>query len=1174
MAALTNSFAGGSDGTTITTANSGGGSGNAFNLIDLDSQTAEFDTGRAAHGFTSGRFVTGGSSGSPYVSWTSGVSANTVYIRAYLYLSAAPASNTNILRVLTGANTIIATIRVNSTGKLAFLYSSGTLGGTSSANVTTGGWFRVEARIVSSTTNGSVEVRLYNDPDSTTITETLSVSGVNTGSDTAISRYRAGILSSVTNTEVGIDDLGFGDADWFGPAGSSLEIDPASPALVTGTSSTATTASFTAPADSLLVALCSSNSGTVTHTVTNSGTALTWTSRVKRGIPETGASSATVEIFTAPAASSASRTVTLTSSNGGDFVALKVLVIAGADLSSPVGQTGEASSTTANITPTVYTSSVAGSRAVGVAADGNQAGNPTTSDVGFAWDQFIQSSGIAVYKAANTASSSSSVTLNFNGTGGSRAWNWAAIEVKPVAGTNATATPSVVAATASIPAPTVSAQANATATPSVVAAAASIPEPGVSTGTAAVLRAVSEAGDRAATVTGDKPAGTATGDLLMAVHGCDTGTLDDMTTPTGGATWTLLGSYQSGDGDQHQVKAWWKIAGGSEPASWDFAQASGADGVVIIAAIENPSADTPVIAGTATDSSASIATPGVTPISATDLELRFATGVPANAARAWTAPGELTEQADVQSTTYTTGTLATRTLSSSSATGTLAFTASGTLEFAHGFTIAVAGGSASDPDATATPGVVSAPAAVPAPTLSTGSTASSAVVAATGTVPAPTLSTSATASPTVVAATTVVPAPDLSTGSAASPATVQAAASVPAPTLSTSSATTPATVAAVAAVPTPTVTAVTAASPTTVTATATIPAPSVSTSSTAAPDVAEATATVPTPGASAGATASPGVASATSTIPAPALSAGATASPAVAAAVAAVPAPTISAGSTTQPATVQASASIPEPTVTTGQAIQPDTVTATASIPALAVATDQTVTPAAVTAVTTIPAPAVQTGSASTATPDTVQAAASIPSPAIAAGSTAAPPVVAASSTVDAPTVSAGATASPGVVETSTTIPGTSTATGATATPSAVQAAATVPAPTVEADSGATPTPTVVATAASVPSPTVSTGSTAAPTLVLATAAVPTPTTTVLVAATPAAVQAFATVPAALISTTARPPTVAAVASIPAPTTSTGEPPPDLSHLGGSLVSVTSLSGSRITTADLGGSQI
>lgn len=205
-----------------------------------------------------------------------------------------------------------------------------------------------------------------------------------------------------------------------------IAIDSSSPAVVSG-ATPRTTASFTAPADSLLVALVSSNSGTVTHTVTTSG--LTWTSRVKRDIGDSGANASAVEIFTALALTSAARTVQLSSSSGGDYVALKVFVVTGADLDNPVGAVGEGSSSTANLTVNAYTSTAPRSRAVGIAADEEGDGSVTSSDVGFGWSSLFSAAGIAVYKASDTANAGTTVTLNFNGSGGSRGWNWAAMEI-------------------------------------------------------------------------------------------------------------------------------------------------------------------------------------------------------------------------------------------------------------------------------------------------------------------------------------------------------------------------------------------------------------------------------------------------------------------------------------------------------------------------------------------------------------------------------------------------------------------------------------------------------------------------------------------------------------------------------------------------------------------------
>lgn len=212
----------------------------------------------------------------------------------------------------------------------------------------------------------------------------------------------------------------------------ALAVDASTPALVQG-DNTCTTASFTAPASSLLVALCMCNSGSgATNTVTNNGTALTWTQRVNHQAGEdSGAYTTTVKIVTAPALPSVARTVTLTTSGTG-YTALKVLAVTGADLTTPVGATAEGHSTTANLS-VGYTSTVALSRGVGIAGDANDFNSPSTSDVGFAFGNFPAPSGSAVYKSADTALAGTSVTLNFNGTGSTRTWNWVVAEILALA---------------------------------------------------------------------------------------------------------------------------------------------------------------------------------------------------------------------------------------------------------------------------------------------------------------------------------------------------------------------------------------------------------------------------------------------------------------------------------------------------------------------------------------------------------------------------------------------------------------------------------------------------------------------------------------------------------------------------------------------------------------------
>lgn len=197
-----------------------------------------------------------------------------------------------------------------------------------------------------------------------------------------------------------------------------VAIDASSPAVVSSIGTSLTTASFNPPDSSLLVATVMGGSS---PTMSNNGAAITWTSRV---------SSFDVEIFTAPLpAGRTGMTVTVTNGNSVSW-GLKLDVITGGNLSSPVGATGTGDSSTNNLTVAGYTSTIAGSRGIGGALDSNGLGLPSTTDDGAAWTGVF--SGIRVAKAANTATAGSSVTFNFDAAGSSSAgWDWVAVEIVP-----------------------------------------------------------------------------------------------------------------------------------------------------------------------------------------------------------------------------------------------------------------------------------------------------------------------------------------------------------------------------------------------------------------------------------------------------------------------------------------------------------------------------------------------------------------------------------------------------------------------------------------------------------------------------------------------------------------------------------------------------------------------
>ncbi|MEV4383925.1 hypothetical protein, partial [Streptosporangium sp. NPDC049644] len=204
---------------------------------------------------------------------------------------------------------------------------------------------------------------------------------------------------------------------------------------------------------------------------------------------------------------------------------------------------------------------------------------------------------------------------------------------------------------------------------------------------AATYRAVGfGSGQTTGSFTGTKPTGTVSGDILIAFQASDTdSTLTDLGTPTGGATWQLLGSRSGGP----IQKYWWKVAGGSEPTTYGFTQGSTANGIVIIVAVSGGATTTPIHANNSSGSTTTVTTPTITSPGADALELRFASGI-AGGATTWTPPSGHTERREQQVSTNLSGHVTTRALTAGGATGTANHTASVNQTSRGGVTIAVA----------------------------------------------------------------------------------------------------------------------------------------------------------------------------------------------------------------------------------------------------------------------------------------------------------------------------------------------------------------------------------------------------------------------------------------------------------------------------------------------------
>lgn len=162
----------------------------------------------------------------------------------------------------------------------------------------------------------------------------------------------------------------------------------------------------------------------------------------------------------------------------------------------------------------------------------------------------------------------------------------------------------------------------------------------------------------------DKPTGTASGDYLVAISIADWGTAAAQATPTGGTSWgTPLVAHNYGT-NRGTLKVWGKFAGTSEPANYGFTQDSGAYAIAAVIAVRNVAAgSTPVVAWDALANRIALTTPGVTPLTPDDFEIRLVGGVAdGGPPSTWEIPAGFTEALNVDLSGWVTAAIGTRIL--------------------------------------------------------------------------------------------------------------------------------------------------------------------------------------------------------------------------------------------------------------------------------------------------------------------------------------------------------------------------------------------------------------------------------------------------------------------------------------------------------------------------------
>lgn len=215
---LANTLEGGTDTVTISAANSGGASGDAFTAV---TGAAVYRSAQTRDTLSMG--VTQAGTSSPAYCWwqTLGSITTDLYYRYYFWRSSATLvfSDIGIFVAITGAAAVSVYGNMNASGFLGARNAANAdiAASRGSVQIAANQWVRIEYRIKSSATVGEVEWRLFNTADSTVADDTKVVTGLVLGANT--DQLRFGNLQNMpVSTSWYYDDFAVSTAGWIGPS--------------------------------------------------------------------------------------------------------------------------------------------------------------------------------------------------------------------------------------------------------------------------------------------------------------------------------------------------------------------------------------------------------------------------------------------------------------------------------------------------------------------------------------------------------------------------------------------------------------------------------------------------------------------------------------------------------------------------------------------------------------------------------------------------------------------------------------------------------------------------------------------------------------------------------------------------------------------------------------------
>lgn len=217
-----NNAEGGTHGTQVTSGNSGGASGRAFDSVDTPAGSAiTFDNTHPAHGALGYKTVFPTAAARTAMIWTSASigSVPEAWGRGYMYLPALPAAGRYITLCVLDHSGVgsCAAVAISDAGKLMVFDANGSIR-QSTAAITAAALFRIEWYCLCNAATGIIEAKLFAIPDASVATETVTFSGTNTLDLITALPWGPDGSTLGAGFVVHYDDLNFNTRGYPGPA--------------------------------------------------------------------------------------------------------------------------------------------------------------------------------------------------------------------------------------------------------------------------------------------------------------------------------------------------------------------------------------------------------------------------------------------------------------------------------------------------------------------------------------------------------------------------------------------------------------------------------------------------------------------------------------------------------------------------------------------------------------------------------------------------------------------------------------------------------------------------------------------------------------------------------------------------------------------------------------------